>query len=244
MPEGSFGLALLGLAETLRISAPTVAETMLGRKTPRQTCNDRLDAWSERVVRKTGIDLHVHGRQNIPKDENFVVMSNHQSLYDIPILFRVIPQTLRMVAKSELFKIPIFGRALEVAEFVSLDRGNKAKAREGILAAQQRIRSGVNVWIAPEGTRSPTGKLGPFKGGGFKLAIETETRILPVTLSGSRDVLPAKGAFVNKGQRVDVYVHAPIDPADFGAASGGRDALTKAIRAAIEGSLPEALRGG
>ena len=77
---------------------------MLGRKTPRQICNDRLDAWAERIVRKTGIDLHVHGRDAIPRDENFVVMSNHQSLYDIPILFRALPQTLRMVAKSELFK--------------------------------------------------------------------------------------------------------------------------------------------
>ncbi|MEO7091675.1 MAG: lysophospholipid acyltransferase family protein [Polyangiales bacterium] len=240
MAEGSFGLALLGLAETLRISAPTVAESMFGRKTTRQVCNDRLDAWAERIERKTGIDLHVHGRDTIPRDENFVVMSNHQSLYDIPILFRALPQTLRMVAKSELFKIPIFGAALEVAEFVSLDRGDKTKAREGIKAAQDRIRSGVNVWIAPEGTRSPTGKLGPFKGGGFKLALETETRILPVTLVGSGKVLPAKGAFVNKGQRVDVFVHAPIDPADYGASQ--KEQLTQAVRAAIESSLPPELR--
>jgi 1-acyl-sn-glycerol-3-phosphate acyltransferase len=242
MPEGSFGLALLGMAETLRISAPTVAESIFGRKTPRQTCNDRLDAWSERIVRKTGIELHVHGRETIPKDENFVVMSNHQSLYDIPILFRAIPQTLRMVAKSELFKIPIFGGALEVAEFVSLQRDDKEKAREGILAAQHRIRSGINVWIAPEGTRSPTGKLGRFKGGGFKLALETDTRILPVTLVGSGKVLPAKGAFVHKGQRVDVYIHPPIDPRDYG--SDRREALTQAVRASIESALPAELRGG
>lgn len=241
MPEGSFALALLGMAETLRISAPTVAETMLGRKTPRQVCNDRLDAWSERIVRKTGIDLHVHGRETIPLDENFVVMSNHQSLYDIPILFRAIPQTLRMVAKSELFKIPIFGGALEVAEFISLQRDDKTKAREGILAAQQRIRSGINVWIAPEGTRSPTGKLGKFKGGGFKLALDTETRILPVTLVGSGRVLPAKGAFVKKGQRVDVYIHPPIDPAEYG--KDRREELTQAVRAAIESGLPPDLRG-
>ena len=80
----------------------------------RATCDARLDAWSRRLMRETAIDLHVHGRDKVPDDrETFVVMSNHQSLFDIPVLFRALhPMTLRMVAKTELYRIPVFGRTL------------------------------------------------------------------------------------------------------------------------------------
>jgi 1-acyl-sn-glycerol-3-phosphate acyltransferase len=240
MTDGSFALALLGMAQTLRISAPTVVEAAMGKVT-RDVCDARLDWWSAELMEEAGIDLHVHGREHASKgSERFVVMSNHQSLYDIPVLFRAVPRSIRMVAKSELFKIPIFGGALRAAEFIELDRGNKERARESLRLAQQRIRSGIHVWIAPEGTRSPTGKLGTFKGGGFKLALETGTRILPVTLVGTRNVLPAKGAQVRKGQRVDVYLHAPIDPRPYG--EDRRDELVAAVRASIESSLPEEMR--
>ena len=181
MSAPSFALSLLGIAETLRISAPTVVEALLGRVT-RKTCDDRLSAWAIRLMREAAIDLHVHGREHMPPGEQFVVMSNHQSLYDVPVLFRALPQSLRMVAKTELYKIPVFGGALVAAEFVELDRGDRNKARASIRVAQERLASGIHVWIAPEGTRSVTGRLASFKRGGFKLALDTGARILPVTI--------------------------------------------------------------
>jgi 1-acyl-sn-glycerol-3-phosphate acyltransferase len=237
---GSFALAMLGIAETFRVCAPTLVEAAMGTLT-RQTCDDRLDAWSRRLRREAAIDLHVHGRDDIPRDETFVVMSNHQSLFDIPMLFQALrPMTLRMVAKTELYKIPVFGRTLTIAEFVELDRSDKGRARESLALAQRRLKSGINVWIAPEGTRSPTGRLAPFKGGGFKLALDTGARILPVTIEGTRHVMAAKAATVRRGERVDVTIHAPIDPQPFGRER--RDQLVALVRKSITSALPEDLR--
>ena len=218
MPEGSFALALLGLAQTLRISAPTVVEALLGR-VRRNVCDDRLSWWAGQLQREAAIDLRVVGREHVTSGEQFVVMSNHQSLYDIPMLFAAFPATIRMVAKKELFRIPVFGQALRASEFVALDRGNRESARESLRVARDRIRGGINVWIAPEGTR-----------------------ILPVTIDGTRDVLEAKGAFVKRGQRVVITFHAPIDPATYGMER--RAELVAEVRRAIESALPEALRGG
>jgi len=234
--NGSFALALLGIAETFRVCAPTLVEAAVGTLT-RATCDARLDAWSRRLLREAAIDLHVHDRHVVPPNETFVVMSNHQSLFDIPVLFQALaPMTLRMVAKTELYRIPVFGRTLTIAEFVELDRRDKGKARASLALAQKRLHSGINVWIAPEGTRSPTGRLAPFKGGGFKLARDTGSRILPVTIEGTRRVMAAKAATVRRGQRVDVTVHPPVD------ASGDREALVAAVRAAIVSALPPELR--
>jgi 1-acyl-sn-glycerol-3-phosphate acyltransferase len=240
---GSFALALLGIAETFRVCAPTLVEAAMGTLT-RATCDARLDLWSRRLMREAAIDLHVHGRDTIPSDgETFVVMSNHQSLFDIPVLFRALhPMTLRMVAKTELYRIPVFGRTLTIAEFVELDRGDKGKARESLALARERLKSGINVWIAPEGTRSPTGALAPFKGGGFKLAVDTGARILPVTIEGTRRVMAAKAATVRRGERVDVTIHEPIDAESFGRER--RAELVARVRAEIMSALPEELREG
>jgi 1-acyl-sn-glycerol-3-phosphate acyltransferase len=237
---GSFALALLGIAETFRVCAPTLVEAAMGTL-KRETCDARLDAWSARLRREAAIDLHVHGRERIPEGETFVVMSNHQSLFDIPMLFQALrPMTLRMVAKTELYRIPVFGRTLTIAEFVEIDRSDRTKARESLALAQRRLKSGINVWIAPEGTRSPTGRMSAFKGGGFKLASDTGARILPVTIEGTRHVMAAKAATVRRGQRVDFTIHDPVDPKPYPREQ--RDVLVARVRAAIQSGLPQELR--
>jgi 1-acyl-sn-glycerol-3-phosphate acyltransferase len=232
--HGSVPLALSAVLETLRISLPTVVDAARGRLT-RDACDARLAGWSARVVERAGIDLRVHGALPAP-GEAFVVMSNHQSHFDIPCLYRAFPRSLRMVAKTELFRIPLFGRAMRAAEFVEVDRGDRAQARESLSRAGGSLRDGINVWIAPEGTRSVTGALGPFKKGGFVLAEGAGVRILPVTVSGTREVLPVHAKGVRVGRRVDVTFHAPV------ATSEGRDATMAAVRAAIASALPEAAR--
>ncbi len=242
--DGSLPLSALVVAETLRICAPTVAEAAVGRLT-RAACDRRLQDWSERLVRHAGIELDVHGAEHVGShgaagDETFVVMSNHQSHYDIPVLYRAFPGRLRMVAKTELYRIPIFGRAVRAAEFIEIDRFDREKSRKSLELAKERLRSGVHVWIAPEGTRSRDGRLRPFKKGGFILALETGTRILPVTIDGTRHVLPPRTARLRAGHRVAVTFHAPVDPAPFGIER--RDALVAHVRSAIASALPEELR--
>ncbi|MBI2393395.1 MAG: 1-acyl-sn-glycerol-3-phosphate acyltransferase [Deltaproteobacteria bacterium] len=235
MAEGSLPLGLLAIAETLRITAGTLEDAALGRLT-REACDRRLTDWSGRLVRAADIHFAVQGRERVELGgEAFVVMSNHQSNFDIPVLYHVFPASMRMVAKTELFRIPAFGRAMRAAEFIEVDRRDKARARHSIELAKERLRSGVNVWIAPEGTRSEDGQLGPFKKGGFILALDTGARILPISIDGTRFVLPKHSARVSKGKHVRVQLHAPIDPAEYGPAR--RDELVARVREVIGSGL-------
>lgn len=227
-------LSVRGMAETLAISAPTVIEAFQGR-VERPICDDRLARWSRRLLEQADVRLDVHGFDRIPTDETFVVMSNHRSLYDIPVLFQAFPRTLRMVTKTELFRVPVWGQAMRAAGFIEVDRKNRRRAIESLRAARATLDSGVNVWIAPEGTRSRTGELGRFKMGGFMLALETGRRIVPVTLRGTENILPADGALVRRGAQVRVDFGEPIDAASFG--TERRDELIAHVRQTMTSML-------
>ncbi len=227
------------IAETAWISVPTVVEGALGRLTP-ETCDRRLDSWSRRLLEHAQIEVTTHGLENAPAGESFVIMSNHQSLYDIPVLFQSLERRLRMVAKTELFRIPVWSTAMRAAGFVEVDRQNRERAIASLNRAKRALAEGTSIWIAPEGTRSDTGKLGPFKKGGFHLALDTGARILPVTVLGTRQVLVARGGTVNPGARVTVTVSAPIDAEHYG--EERKEELIAAVRAAIAQHMPEELR--
>jgi 1-acyl-sn-glycerol-3-phosphate acyltransferase len=200
---------------TLRICVPTVVQSAFGTLTS-PVCDARLDSWSEALVRYARIDLDVLGRNNAPEGEAFVVMSNHQSLYDIPCLFQALrPLRLRMVAKKELFRVPIWAGAMRAAGFVEVNRENRIAAMRSLDRAREAIKAGTSIWIAPEGTRSSSGELGSFKKGGFHLAAGAGARILPVSVIGTEGVLPAKGRRVIDGQHVKVVIAPPVDPRDY-----------------------------
>jgi 1-acyl-sn-glycerol-3-phosphate acyltransferase len=220
---------------TLRISVPTIVDAMRGKLTP-EACDARLDWWSKALLDDAQVALSVsRASQFLEGKEAFVVMSNHQSLYDIPALYQSLPLRLRMVAKAELFRIPIWARAMRAAGFIELDRSARDRAIESLDRAKAALASGTSIWIAPEGTRSRDGSLGAFKHGGFHLAVGACARILPVTVTGTNRILPAKGARVASGASVTVRVHAPVDPAAFGGEVG--DPLVNAVRTAIESGL-------
>lgn len=219
---------------TLRICVPTVIQGAIGSLTT-ETCDARLDSWSRAIVRYARIDLEVIGKELIPPGEAFVVMSNHQSLYDIPVLFQSLGLRVRMVAKTELFRVPIWAGAMRNAGFVEIDRANRVAAMRSLDRARAAIKAGTSIWIAPEGTRSLTGELGEFKKGGFHLACGTGARILPVSLDGTRRVLTAKGRKVHNDQKVRVTISEPIDPATYGGKPSND--LIDAVRTAIARGL-------
>ena len=197
---------------TLRICIPTVIQSALGTLTT-PTCDARLDSWSRAIVRFAEIDIDVTGLEQVPDDEAFVVMSNHRSHYDIPVLFQALrPRRLRMVAKAELFRVPIWAGAMRAAGFVEVNRSNRIAAMRSLERAREAIRSGTSIWIAPEGTRGTGAELGSFKKGGFHLAVGAEARILPIAVIGTERILPTRGTHVNDGQRIEVRVQAPVDP--------------------------------
>jgi 1-acyl-sn-glycerol-3-phosphate acyltransferase len=220
--------------ETARISAPTVLESALGRLSP-DNVDRRLDVWSRRIVERARIELTTVGDDQFAAGGAMVVMSNHQSLYDIPVLYRAFRRPLRMVAKGELFRVPLWGTAMRRAGFVELDRGDRTRAIESLSRATSVLSRGMSIWIAPEGTRSVDGTLGEFKRGGFHLAEDAGVRILPVTIVGTKLVLPARGRSVTEGVAVTVTLHPPIDPGDYG--SERRAELIAAVRQRIESAL-------
>jgi 1-acyl-sn-glycerol-3-phosphate acyltransferase len=220
------------VAKTAEISVPTVWEAALGRLT-RERVDERLQAWSRALLRYAEIELEVRGRENWKPGAPYVVMSNHPSNYDIPVLFQVVPGPLRMVAKTELFRVPIWGRAMRVSGFVEIDRKRRERAFQSLRVAGQRLASGLVVWIAPEGTRSRTGELLPFKKGGFVVAEQMQVPIVPVSIQGTREVLPPGSFKLRTGRKVTVTFHPPI-PCP---AQGGREEWMRQVRAAIQSGL-------
>jgi 1-acyl-sn-glycerol-3-phosphate acyltransferase len=200
---------------TLRICIPTVIQSALGTLTT-PICDARLDSWSRAIVQYAKIEIDVAGLEHAPAGESFVVMSNHRSHYDIPVLFQALrPRRLRMVAKTELFRVPIWAGAMRAAGFVEVNRENRVLAMRSLERARDAIRGGTSIWIAPEGTRGTGAELGPFKKGGFHLAVGAQARILPISVRGTERILPARSTRVTDGERVSVKVAPPVDPRDF-----------------------------
>jgi 1-acyl-sn-glycerol-3-phosphate acyltransferase len=223
--------------QTLRISLPTIWDSLRGTLSP-EACDRRLGEWSAAIVRRASIDLHVEGRAHATRGESFVLMSNHQSLYDVPVIYQALDRRIRMVAKKELFRVPIWGRAMQRAGFIALDRQSRERSRQTLTASAEVLAKGTSIWIAPEGTRSRDGTLGAFRKGGFHLALQSGRRILPITIIGTRLVLPAKGAHITDGCRVTVVIHAPVDPRPFG--EERKTELITLVRDTIASALPEA----
>ena len=198
------------LGAMARVTAPTILDIARG-DLPRGSVDERARWFGRRVVDLLDIDLHVRGTERVPPGRAYVYMSNHQSHLDIPMLYATLPSpTIRMLAKKELFRIPVWGRGLRAAEFIEVDRGNHTRAMQSIEDAAKLVRDGVSIYLAPEGTRSRDGKIGKLKKGGFHLALGTGVPIVPVAVRGTIDILPRGSRVMRTGQRVDVTIGAPI----------------------------------
>lgn len=207
-------LSVYTVLQVARVVAPTLADAMTGRG-GRANQDRRLREFGKRIVERARMRLTVRGADKVPHDRAFVYMSNHQSHIDIPVLYATVPsKTLRMVAKTELFRVPLFGRAMRVGDMIEVDRSDRARAVESLRRASALIDDGVSVWIAPEGSRSRTGALGPLKRGGFHLARDTDTPIVPVAISGTYDVLPPDTISMAHDVPVEVVFGAPIPVAE------------------------------
>jgi 1-acyl-sn-glycerol-3-phosphate acyltransferase len=233
--EGFFR-AVRSAYETLAISAPTVVDAALSRVTA-DAVDARLERWSRRVLEVAAIQLTVSGRENFDPARAYVLMSNHASHFDVPVIFQAYKRPVRMVAKKELFAIPVFGRALKAAGFPEVDRKNRASAIQALEHGSALFDQGISLWIAPEGTRSRDGELGSFKKGGFVLALERQLEILPVGLAGTRDVLAPGTVDVHPGVRVHAHFGRPIAPTASEYSSDARDALMRTVHDAITDAL-------
>lgn len=166
--------------------------------------------WARIVLYITGTKVKVIGRENIIMEKPQLLMANHQSDFDIPIVFAGIPVDFLWTVKKELFNVPVFGMALRKAGYIEIDRHNPAKAVNGLHGAAEKIRSGMSIATFPEGTRSRDGKLLPFKKGMFYLAIQTGTPIVPLSIIGSGKIM-AKNSLTIKPGEIVMVIGKPVD---------------------------------
>ncbi|HKY33210.1 MAG TPA: lysophospholipid acyltransferase family protein [Candidatus Polarisedimenticolia bacterium] len=186
--------------------------------------------WAWTILMASGAPVRVAGRGSIPAGPVLYV-TNHQSHYDVLALIRALPGQYRIIAKKELFSIPVFGWALALAGFVKIDRSDREKAFRSLDEAARRMARGQSIVVFAEGTRSPDGRLLPFKKGGFVLAIASGRPIVPISVSGSRAVLPKGGRSVRPGV-IEVTIGDAV-PTE-GLTLEDRDHLMARVRAAVE----------
>ena len=186
--------------------------------------------WAKSILFVSRIDVTVRGISNVDQSQSYIYMSNHQSNFDIPVLLACLPVQFRWLAKAELFRIPIFGRGMRAAGYISIDRFNQESAFESIKVAARKIKEGVSVMIFPEGTRSIDGKIRPFKKGGFILAVDSGVPIIPIILHGTRSIMP-KGRIRVQSGHVYMDIQPPIETSGYTRES--KDDLIERIRAVI-----------
>ena len=165
-------------------------------------------AWSWLILKTSGVRVSVEGLERLDPSRSYVFAANHQSTYDIPILFASLPFQLRIIAKESLGKIPFMGWHLWRAGHVLVDRSNPGA---GVVKKMARlVAAGHSLIVFPEGTRSVDGAVGRFKGGSFVIALQSALPVVPITITGSRLVM-AKGELTVRPGDVSVVVHEPIE---------------------------------
>ena len=225
-----FMLAFWGLS-TLIVGPPGLLYALItGNVMPLYWVASRLGQFG---VRLAGVKIEVRGSEHLQPGRNYIFMSNHVSNLDPPVLIPVIPGRCSVLVKKELFRIPILGTGMKVADLVPVDRSDREAAIESVKAAIRVLQQGLHMIVFPEGTRSDDGRLLPFKKGPFHMAMESGVPVVPVTLLGTFESWP-KTRFALRPGTATVVFHPPLDPH----LCPDRDSLMKAVSDRIVSALP------
>lgn len=186
--------------------------------------------WCRMIARTAGARVRVYGTEHIKHDTSYVFLSTHQSYMDIPAMLGYLPAQLRIAAKKILFRIPFMGWHLWRAGHIPIDRSSTQNAVMSMQRAATYLQSGICAFVFPEGTRSRDGHLHSFKKGGFKLALQAQVPIIPITIIGTRRILPPDSIIFRPGP-IDMYVDEPIQTA--GLTDDDIEMLMRRVRAAM-----------
>ena len=198
-------------------------------------------AWAWFILATTGVRVEVSGLERLTPGGTYVFVANHQSIYDIPVVFQSLPYQLRVIAKASLGNIPFFGGHLRRSGHILVDRANTDPER--ILARwASSVTRGLSLMVFPEGTRSFDGALGKFRGGSFLLAIRAGLPVVPISLSATRHVM-RRGFITTRPGHVRLIVHEPISSVGFEPSVDGARSLADRARAAMEPGIDEAWLG-
>ena len=200
-----------------------------------------IKMWARWVIWSTGIQYEIDGLDNLNLDKQYIFMSNHESALDIVLGVAAIPFNIVFLAKKELFKVPIFGWAMNSSGMIKIDRENPEMARKSVSEAVETLmHSSFSTLIYPEGTRSNGEELLPFKKGGFILAIRTQLPVVPITILGAGNVLP-KGTLAIKKSHIKMIIDNPIPTLEMDI--NDKDQLLQDCRKIINQNLAHAKAG-
>jgi 1-acyl-sn-glycerol-3-phosphate acyltransferase len=216
------------LSFTLAMSEAAIASSLFDPSG--QTTRRLARFWGSNMCRVCGVRVSMHGGEDVKWDRPLILMANHQSYFDIPVLYSVLPEPFGMLAKQELFRVPVFSAAMRGMRCVPIDRGNRRQSFESLRRAAEQVRLGNSIVVFPEGTRSADGYVHDLKKGPFFLAEMAEVPIVPVGIRGTRDALAKDGLLVQSA-RVEVAIGKPLVQRESG--QGARDRMRQAVRSAI-----------
>ncbi|HEX5481976.1 MAG TPA: lysophospholipid acyltransferase family protein [Terriglobia bacterium] len=227
----SVSVVLFALAYILVVGAPYLLYTILTGQTDPIYRAGVLGA--RLTVRLAGVRLEVIGQERIPEGRAVVFMMNHQSNCDPPAVIGLLPPVL-ILGKAEFFRTPILGRAMRMRGFIPVDRSRRERAILALEQATDALKAGHSFLVFPEGTRSPHGRLLPFKKGVFIMAIKAAAPVVPISISRSRKIMP-KGRFVIRPGVVRITFHDPVETA--GCSVENLHAIQHRVREAILAGL-------
>lgn len=193
---------------TLVLAVPIISAGLLSRTGNLPFSLSKL--WAYTMLAVSLVRTEIKNRDKIRPNTSYIIISNHQSLYDIIALVTTLGIQYRWFIKKEILKVPLFGYGLYASRNIFIDRANTASAIESINKGIDRLPKGVSIMVFAEGTRSPDGKIHEFKKGGFVTAVRRNIPILPVTVNGSRKILP-KGSLAFNPGKIQVVVGDPIE---------------------------------
>ena len=165
--------------------------------------------WAAWVLRTNGIRLDCQGLQYTAQGQACILIANHASILDIPGIISALPIPVRFIAKKSLAWFPVFGWVLSSSGHILIERDNAQAAVRSLKKAAALLQKGISIVVFPEGTRTPDGQVKDFKGGAFLLALEAKAPIVPVSISGTFDMLPRTGWCFWSG-RMELNFHPPI----------------------------------
>lgn len=208
----------------------------------RWKCGKLSDTQLNRIVKQGAVKIlkiikahyDITYTSSVPLDghHRYIFMSNHQSYMDILLIYATVIGNIRFIGKKELFEVPIFGKLLSIMGCISIDRENPNETKNFFQAAKEKLSNNVIVWVFPEGTRSRTGQLLPFKMGCFRLAYEFAAQIVPVAINNTNKVLPPDKRTFGLNQSIQIRIGKPIDACSYSTITAQKQLLEN-VRQAI-----------
>ena len=171
--------------------------------------------WSRSVIRLLLLPIKVTGRENVDPKQSYVFVANHQSFLDVFAVYGWLPNNFKWLMKKEIRRVPFVGTACAVAGHIFVDRSNPRAALQSMEKVKKELVDGISTVIFPEGTRTKTGEIGRFKQGAFKIAMDMELPVVPITLNGFYKAMPSGQPFANPFSHLSLHIGKPIDISHF-----------------------------